>query len=96
MITVRDLKLMNEAMIKYLESKEANNKRNIIIDNILDDETCFFKINKEKAIEILADIGVGESKLEKIYSELISKEEYERLRNNNILDENDKELKIKY
>lgn len=58
MITHRDLKLMNEAMVKYLESKEINNRRNVIIQDILDDEACFFKMNKSDALTILADIGV--------------------------------------
>ena len=75
MITIRDLKVMNEAMIEYLASKEKDNRRNVIIDDILADETCFFKIDKQNALEILADIGVGESKLETIYSELTSKAE---------------------
>lgn len=96
MVTHRDLKLMNEAMIEYLKSKNMDNSRNIIIDDILSDEACFFKMDKEDAFIVLEDIGVGKSKLEKIYNELVNRKTYEKLIQSNVLDQNDEELKIKF
>lgn len=96
MITFRDIKFMNDATKAYLESKNQSAERNNIIQYILDDEACFFKMDKQDALDILKDIGVSQSKLEVIYSELTTKEEFEKLINDGKLDKNDKELKIKF
>ena len=43
---LKEIRLMNESMIKYLESIGKNAQRNIIIKNILEDEKCFQKLDK--------------------------------------------------
>lgn len=69
---LKDIKLMNESMIKYLESLGKSAQRNIIIKNILDDDECFKKLNKEDAYIILKDIGISNEKIDSIYLNLVS------------------------
>ena len=96
MIQFEQIKLMNDTTILYLESIGQNTKRNKIINKILEDDTCFFKITKEDAIIILEDIGISKSNIESIYSDLISIDNYYLLQNQGKIKENDKSIKIKY
>ena len=59
MIKIQQVKLMNETTILYLKKLGKSTKRNEIVNNILEDEACFFKINKNDAYIILKDIGVS-------------------------------------
>ena len=96
MIRQNELKIMNETTILYLKKIGKSYKRNEIINKILDDNACFFKMEKEDAYIILEDIGVGKDKVEEIYSELISEDVYYNLLKSDKIKEDDKELKIKY
>lgn len=69
---LKDIKLMNDTMIKYLSSLGKSTQRNEIIKNILEDDKCFEKISKDDAYMILKDIGVSEEKIESIYLNLVS------------------------
>lgn len=71
MTQLNELKIMNDTMILYLKKLGANYERNNIINKILNDETCFFKMSKEDAVLILNDIGIQDN-IENIYSKLIS------------------------
>ena len=96
MTQIEQIKLMNDTTILYLKSIGESTKRNKIINKILEDETCFFKITKEDAITILEDIGVSKNNIETIYSDLISIDTYYLLQNEGKLKENDNNIKIKY
>ena len=74
MENLEQIELMNETMIVYLKKLGKDTKRNDIIREILKDDMLIKKMNKEDAIMILKDVGIGDEKLEEIYSELISKE----------------------
>ena len=69
---LKEIRLMNESMIKYLESIGKNAQRNIIIKNILEDEKCFQKLDKEDDYMILKDIGISSEKIDYIYLNLVS------------------------
>ena len=60
-------------MCAYLKKKGKDTRKNEVIQNILEDDSCFIKMNKEDAKMILKDIGVAEDRLELIYSELTNK-----------------------
>lgn len=96
MTQLKQLKIMNDTMILYLKKLGLNCKRNEIIKQILKDEACFFKLDKNDAYIILEDIGIANDKVESIYSKLISSDEFYILLKNNKIKENDFELKIKY
>ena len=88
--------VMNEAMIKTLESRNENCDINLKIKEFLKDEALFFKINKKNAYEILKRVGVKEEQLENVYSKLIAANVYHDLLNKGKIKENDENILIKY
>lgn len=90
------IKLLNDSTIVYFKKMGLDATRNEMIKQILGDDACFFKMDKEDACIILRHIGIGQEKIEKIYSDLTSKSEFYRLHNEQKIKENDSELKIKY
>lgn len=96
MTQIEELKLMNYSTIEYLKKTGLSYERNSIIKEILKDETCFFKLDKEDAYIILQDIGLSGSELASIYSKLISRDTFFDLLRDKKIDENSNELKIKY
>ena len=96
MTNIQQVKLMNETTILYLKKLGKNTKRNEIVNNILEDEACFFKLNKNDSYIILKDIGVSESKIDEVYSELISKNNYYDLQSRGIINKNSKDIIIRY
>ena len=96
MTQLNELRLINDSNILYLKKINKNYKRNEIIKNILNDETCFFKMNKNDAYIILHDIGILDNQIDNIYQKLISYDEFYRLFKSKKIDLNDKDILIKY
>ena len=96
MTLIDELKLMNYSIIDCLKVKSISIKKNEIIKEILKDEACFFKMKKEEAFVVLKNLKVSDDMLEDTFKELTSKQEFYRLYNDGVIDENDKNLKIKY
>lgn len=67
-----DIRLMNDSMIKYLESMGKSTERNEIVKHILEDDKCFQKLSKEDMYIVLKDVGVSEEKIDVVYSNLVS------------------------
>ena len=72
MTQLNELRLINEANIQYLKKINENFKRNEIIKEILNDDACFFKMNKDEAYMLLSEIGILDEHIENIYQKLIS------------------------
>lgn len=96
MTQLSELRLINDSNILYLKKLNRSYKRNEIIKNILNDETCFFKMNKNDAYMILKDIGILDNQIDTIYQKLISFNEFYNLYEGKKLDLNDEEILIKY
>ena len=96
MTQLQQIRLMNAATILYLKKIGKKIERNKIIEKILEDETCFFKLQASDAKSILEDIGVSKEKIDTVYSELTSKETYYHLQAIGKINNNDSEIKIKY
>ena len=96
MTQLEELKIINDANILYLKKINKNCQRNEVIKKILEDETCFFKMNKEDACLVLKEIGISEDELDSIYNKLASSDEYHRLIECNKINANDEEILIKY
>ena len=79
MTQLSELRLINDSNILYLKKINRSYKRNEIIKNILNDETCFFKINKNDAYMILQDIGILDNQIDNVYQNLISSDEFYNL-----------------
>lgn len=90
------ISVMNEAMLKLLEHKNANCDDNLKIRKYLEDETIFFKIDKLKAYEILKKVGVKQDQLEEVYKKLTTSEVFYDLLNKGKLKADDDKLIIKY
>lgn len=88
--------IMNEAMLKLLEHKNANCDENLKIRKYLEDETIFFKIDKSKAYEILKKVGVKQEQLDEVYRKLTTSEVFYDLLNKGKLKADDDKLIIKY
>ncbi len=75
MITLNDLRLMNDTLINYYSDYKPKDEKKIlkysIIKEVLKIDKCFEKITKEEAIKILKDIGIAENKLELTYQEVL-------------------------
>lgn len=96
MTLIDELKVINYSIIDCLKVKGISLKKNELIKEILKDEACFFKMEKEEAFVILKNLKVSDDMLEDTFKELTSKQEFYRLYNDGVIDENDKDLKIKY
>ncbi|MGN1311327.1 MAG: hypothetical protein ACI4VP_06610 [Clostridia bacterium] len=96
MTLIDELKVMNYSIIDCLKVKGISIKKNDLIKEILKDEACFFKMKKEEAFVVLKNLRVSNDMLEETYKELTNKKEFYRLYNEGIINENDKDLKIKY
>ena len=88
--------VMNEAMIELLKEKNENYERNVKIQQFLEDEAFFFKINKSNAYKVLQEVGVKQERLEKVYEKLISQNVFYDLLHKGKINLNDKNLIIKY
>lgn len=75
MITINDLRLMNDTLINYYKDYEPQNEKKLlkhrIIQEILKTEKCFNKMSKEDAKKILKDIGISESNIDSTYNDII-------------------------
>ena len=83
-------------MLELLKEKGGNFEENLKIKEYLQDEAFFFKIDKEKAYQILKSVGVKDNQLENVYKKLISPNMFYDLLNKGKIDIEDKNLIIKY
>lgn len=65
------LRLINSKLLELKANDEVNFKKYALIDKILSDDKCFFKMSIEQAYAILRDLGIEEENLKAIYMELI-------------------------
>lgn len=96
MTEIEELIIMNKTKIDCLKSLGKNCARNELINQLLKDDAVFFKLSKDDAFIILKDIGISNDIIEITYLNLTSIDEYTKLIKNNIIKENDTNLKIKY
>lgn len=79
------IKLMNETTKVYLNKKNEPSEKNEKIQRLLEsDEAFFFKVEREKALNILKIIGVDKENIEEEYAKLTSQKEFYRLRDKGI------------
>lgn len=96
MTRLDELRLINESTRRYLKTINKDYSKNEILKNILEDDACFFKMNKEEAYRILNYLGIIEDQIDTTYKTLISYDEFYKLYKDKKIDLNDKEIVIKY
>lgn len=60
------LRILNKKMIE-----KSGSEKYLVIDKILADDKCFFKMSVEEAYAILRDLGIEDKNIRKIYLELV-------------------------
>ena len=68
---IEKLQMINSKLIQLNENNEINLKKYKLIEKILNDDKCFFKMNIESAYSILRDLEIPESDLKTVYMNLI-------------------------
>ena len=96
MTLIDELKVINYSIIDCMKTKGISLKKNMLIKEILKDEACFFKMEKKEAIVVLKNLKVSDDMIEETYKKLTDSNEFYRLCNTGIINENEKDLKIKY
>lgn len=76
---LENLRKINLAYLKLYQTVEDPQmiQKYLLIQNILNDDACFFKISKEQAMFILSSLSMTDK--ESMYEQLISEKEYQRL-----------------
>ena len=69
---IEKLRENNNKLIKLNSDDEKKLKKHKIIQKILNDDKCFFKMEIEYAYSILRDLGINEKDLKQVYMELIN------------------------
>ena len=96
MTLIDELRVMNYSIIDCMSAKGISLKKNILIKEILNDEACFFKMEKKEAMVVLKNLKVSDYMLEETYKKLTDSNEFYRLCNTGKINQNEKNLKIKY
>lgn len=73
---IEKLRQINKKLIKLNLNNAEELKKQQIIEKILLDEKCFFKMSIEHAYSILRDLGVKESALKDTYEILIDSKKF--------------------
>ena len=76
---IEKLKDLNNKLITHYQNDEINLKKQLLIQKILNEKGCFFKMKIETAYSILKDLNIPEDDVKKIYLELIDIKNYEEL-----------------
>ena len=76
---------INDKLINFYKNghDEDNLQKHLIIRDILNDESCFFKMSMDEAICILTDLKIENVKYE--YQQLISPSNYQFLKKKGLL-----------
>ena len=90
------IEIMNETMIEVKKETNKDYEINLKIKQDLQNETFFFKIDKEKAFEILKNVGVKQDQLEYVYKKLTSPNTYYDLVYKGKIKPDDETLVVKY
>lgn len=68
---IEKLQLINESLLKSHQNDAKELKKYKLIQQILRDKDCFFKMKMEVAFALLRDLKIKEEDLKSVYVELI-------------------------
>lgn len=78
---IEKLKKLNNKLIEYHQNDEEKLKRQLLIQKILGEKGCFFKMSIETAYAILKDLNISDDDIREIYLDLIDFKNYNELDN---------------
>jgi len=67
---------INNRIISSGIEKEDDLKKQLLIQKLLKDKKCFFKMDIQTAFSLLTDLKIQNEDLKKVYSELIDAKNY--------------------
>ena len=73
---IKRLKEINSLLIENNFNNDIVLKKQKLIQQILKDDKCFYKINIKTAYAILKDLEIDQKNIKKIYLELIDSKNY--------------------
>ncbi|MCM1370832.1 MAG: hypothetical protein NC181_02950 [Clostridium sp.] len=73
---IEDLRLICSKLVSLNKNNEGNLRKYELIQEILTDNKCFFKIDIKYAYSILRDLGIQEESIKDYYTELIDIKNY--------------------
>ena len=73
---IEKLKELNEKLINSGTVNETDLKKQLLIQKLLKDKECFFKMDIQTAFSLLSDLKVPNEDLKRVYSELIDVKNY--------------------
>ncbi len=73
---IEKLRNINQKLIILNQNNEALLNKYKLIEKLLSDDKCFFKINIEEAYSILRDLQIDEKDIKNIYEDLIDIKNY--------------------
>lgn len=73
---IEELRKLNSALIKENENNEAELKKQLIIQKLLENSKCFFEIDIETAYSILEDLKIPKENIKALYCSLIDIKNY--------------------
>lgn len=75
---IKKLRELNKNLINKYQDDDDKLKKQLLIEKLLKDDLCFFKIKLETAYSMLSDLGFESNDIDNIYLELIDKKYYKK------------------
>ena len=68
---IEKLQTLNKKLLKLYENDKEKKEKQILIQKILQEPNCFYKMDVETAYAILKDLKIPQEKIKNIYLELL-------------------------
>ena len=75
---IKKLRSLNKSLINKYQNDLELLKKQLLIEKILKDDECFFRIKIETAYSILNDLDIPSNEIDSVYMELIDKKNYKK------------------
>lgn len=75
---IKKLRSLNKSLINKYQNDLELLKKQLLIEKILKDDECFFRIKMETAYSILNDLDIPSNEIDSVYMELIDKKNYKK------------------
>lgn len=77
-LMIKKLRCLNKSLINKYQKDLELLKKQLLIEKILKDDECFFRIKIETAYSILKDLEIPSTDIDSVYMELIDEKNYKK------------------
>ena len=78
MLMIKKLRSLNKSLINKYKNDEIQLKKQLLIEKLLKEDLCFFKMKIETAYSILKDLEIDSSDIDAVYMDLIDNKNYKK------------------